>query len=99
MGDKRQRQHCLVHMESQLIRQVCSYIATCNYFFEPILLIIGNVYIGDSSNHRIRKITVLTGVISTVAGTGTSSYSGDGGEATSAYLKYPFGVAVDTSGR
>ena len=60
---------------------------------------IGNVYIADQVNHRIRKVTVSTGIISTIAGTGTSSYSGDGGAPTSATLTYPSGVAVDASGR
>ena len=60
---------------------------------------IGNVYIADRSNHRIRKVTVSTGIISTIAGTGESSYSGDGGAATSASLNQPCGVAVDASGR
>ena len=58
---------------------------------------IGNVYIGDYYNHRIRKVS--TGIITTIAGTGTVSYSGDGGAATSATLRYPYGVAVDASGR
>ena len=58
---------------------------------------IGNVYIADALNHRIRKVS--TGIISTIAGTGTNSYSGDNGAATSAALKNPYGVAVDTSGR
>ncbi len=57
------------------------------------------MYIADSYNHRIRKVTVLTGIISTIAGTGTGSYSGDGGAATSAALSYPLGLALDTSGR
>ncbi len=57
------------------------------------------MYIADSINSRIRKVTVSTGIITTIAGTGTSSYSGDNGPATSAGLNYPFGVAVDTSGR
>ena len=60
---------------------------------------IGNVYIADSDNHRIRKVTVSTGIITTIAGTGTVSYSGDNGAATSAELSYPTGVAVDASGR
>ncbi len=58
----------------------------------------GNVYIGDNSNHRVRKVTVSTGIITTIAGTGTSSFSGDSGQATSATLKGPYGVAVDSSG-
>ena len=61
---------------------------------------IGNVYIADTSNNRIRKVTVSTGIITTIAGSGgTSSYSGDNGAATSATLSYPYGVALDVSGR
>jgi trimeric autotransporter adhesin len=58
----------------------------------------GNVFIADTSNCAIREVSVQTGIISTVAGTGTCSYSGDGGPATSATLNDPFGVAVDSSG-
>ena len=59
---------------------------------------IGNVYIADHDNNRIRKVS--TGVITTVAGSSTSgSYSGDNGAATSATLKNPYGVALDASGR
>ena len=57
------------------------------------------MYIADTENHRIRKVTVSTGVISTIAGTAISSYSGDNGAATSATLSGPWGVAVDASGR
>jgi sugar lactone lactonase YvrE len=57
----------------------------------------GNLYIGDTGNHRVRKVAV-GGTISTVAGTGTASYSGDGSPAASAQLNYPTGVAVDSSG-
>ena len=60
---------------------------------------IGNVYIADAGNQRIRKLTLSTGIITTIAGTGTSSYSGDNGAATSATLYYPYGLAVDASGR
>ena len=60
---------------------------------------IGNVYIADTWNHRIRMLTVSAGIISTIAGTGSTSYSGDSGAATSAALYYPWGVAVDSSGR
>ena len=61
--------------------------------------LLGNVYIADTDNNRIRKVTISTGIITTIAGTGTSSYSGDGGEATSATLYYPYGVNVDSSGK
>ena len=60
---------------------------------------IGNVYIADFYNHCIRKVTVSTGIITTIAGTGISSYSGDNGAATSATLYAPSGVSVDASGR
>ncbi len=56
------------------------------------------MYISDQYNHRIRKVTVSTGIISTIAGTGTASYSGDGGAATSAALSYPFGITLDSAG-
>ena len=57
----------------------------------------GNVFIADYGNHRIRKVDA-SGNISTVAGTGTWGYSGDGSDATLAQLFNPFGVAVDGSG-
>ena len=60
---------------------------------------VDNVYIADNRNHRIRKVTVSTGIITTIAGTGTTTYSGDNGAATSATLYEPCGVAVDASGR
>ncbi len=56
----------------------------------------GNLYISDTGNHRIRKVTA--GTISTVAGNGTQGFSGDGGPATAAQLRYPNGVAVDSAG-
>ncbi len=65
-----------------------------NYYFH----LQGNVYIADTDNNRIRKVTVSTGIITTYAGTGTSSFSGDGGYATDASLSYPFGVTLDSSG-
>ncbi len=58
----------------------------------------GNLYIGDQNNNRIRKVTIATGIITTIAGTGTNSDSGDNGAATSAALYYPKGVALDMSG-
>ena len=56
-----------------------------------------NVYFADSNNHRIRKIST-NGIITTVAGTGTGAFSGDGGLATSAQLNTPIGIAVDSLG-
>jgi len=57
----------------------------------------GNVYIADQSGNRIRKVDTA-GIITTVAGTDTSGYSGDGGPATAAELKDPYGLSVDISG-
>jgi sugar lactone lactonase YvrE len=58
----------------------------------------GNVFIGDWGNHRIRKVAT-NGIISTVAGTGSCGYSGDGGPATAASLACYFtDVAVDGKG-
>ena len=58
---------------------------------------VGNVYIADRDNHRIRKVTPA-GMIVTVAGSGQAGYSGDGGPATAASLNQPWGVAVDVAG-
>ena len=58
----------------------------------------GNLYIADEGNHRVRRVDVATGNISTVAGTGTSGFGGDGGAATAATLYFPRGVALDGSG-
>ncbi len=57
----------------------------------------GNVYVAEHSNHRVRKISSM-GIITTVAGTGTSGYNGDGIAATAAQLNEPRGVAVDKFG-
>lgn len=57
-----------------------------------------NLYIADYSNHVIRRVDKATGIITTVAGNGTSGYSGDGGLATAARLSYPNSVAVDGAG-
>jgi len=57
----------------------------------------GSVYIADLSNNRIRKVTAA-GVISTVVGTGTRGYGGDGGPATQAELNVPADALVDVAG-
>ena len=56
----------------------------------------GNVYIVDTNNHRVRKISA--GRVTDIAGTGTEGFSGDGNAATAAQLNYPSGVAVDSTG-
>jgi sugar lactone lactonase YvrE len=58
----------------------------------------GNLYIADYSNHVVRKVTVATGIITTIAGNGTDGYSGDIGPATSAQLKGPNDVIVGADG-
>ena len=73
--------------------------ATLKYPTGVALDTAGNVYIADHHNHRIRKVTISTGIITTFAGTGTASYSGDNGPATSATLYYPVGVTLDSAGR
>ena len=57
----------------------------------------GNLYVVEYSGHRVRKIDT-TGKITTVAGTGVSGYSGDGGPATSAQLNFPQAVIADSAG-
>ena len=57
----------------------------------------GNVYLADSSGHRIRRVDA-TGAITTIAGNGTPGFSGDGGPATSAQLTFPQAVAIDGLG-
>jgi hypothetical protein len=58
----------------------------------------GNVYIADDGASRIRKVAAGTGVITTIAGSGTYGYDGDGGPATAAALANPNAVAVDAAG-
>ncbi len=57
----------------------------------------GNLYIADTYNYVIRKLTP-DGIITTVAGSGTQGCSGDGGPATSAQLNLPWGIAVGAAG-
>jgi sugar lactone lactonase YvrE len=75
--------------------------ATAAQLNEPYgvaLDLLGNLFIVDRLNLRIRKVDAKTGIIETVAGDGQSSYSGDGGPATAASLREPNGVAIDTRG-
>lgn len=57
-----------------------------------------DLYIADSRNHQIRKVDGVSGVVSTVAGTGEAGFSGDGGLATAAQLSFPSDVVVDRYG-
>jgi DNA-binding beta-propeller fold protein YncE len=59
----------------------------------------GHLYIAERDNHVIRKVDARTGIISTVAGTGTAGFSGDGGPASGAQLRQPHSIAVAPDGR
>lgn len=58
----------------------------------------GNLYIADTMNHRVRRVVLATGIITTLAGTGQHRHSGDGGPAVSAALNEPCALAVDGKG-
>ena len=58
----------------------------------------GNIFIADRNNNRVREINHATGVITTIAGNGTSGYSGDGGPAADAMLNAPDALAIDVDG-
>ena len=62
-------------------------------------LLVGNLYIAEKGDNAIRKVTMSSGIIITVAGTFSYGFSGDGGQATSAELKEPVGVALDSAGK
>ncbi len=57
-----------------------------------------NLYIADTENHSIRKVTAATGIITTVAGNGIQGFSGDNGPAIAAAIDSPNGMAVDAAG-
>jgi streptogramin lyase len=58
----------------------------------------GNLFIADARNHRIRRVDVKTGIITTVAGQGIRGLGGDNGPALSALLSYPTSVTLDEDG-
>lgn len=57
----------------------------------------GDLFIADYINHRIRKVDVGTGLISTIAGTGVSGTTGDGALATAAQIELPVGIVIDSN--
>ena len=78
-----------------------SALATSAALYKPMAVTVdasGNIYIADTGNNRIRLVAANTGIIYTIVGTGLIGFSGDGGQATSAYLHNPYGVAVDNVG-
>jgi trimeric autotransporter adhesin len=77
-----------------------SIAATTAELFNPTGVALdssGNLYIADQANHRIREVNNGTGLITTVAGTGTGAYNGDDITATLAELNSPVGIALDSS--
>lgn len=58
----------------------------------------GNLFIADAGNHAIRKVNITTGIITTVAGTGTGGYTGNLGKAIFAQLDSPYAVTFDRIG-
>jgi DNA-binding beta-propeller fold protein YncE len=58
----------------------------------------GNIYIAERDNHVIRKVDAKTRLITTVAGTGTAGFGGDGGPGTRAALRQPHSIVFDRDG-
>ena len=72
--------------------------ARLNYPYGIALDISRNLFIADTNNNKIRLVSGTTGIITTVAGSGSQGNGGDGGQAVSAQFYFPQGVAVDNSG-
>ena len=72
--------------------------ASINHSFGVLVDAAGNLYISDTGNQRVRKVDSTTGIITTIAGTGSHGHSGDGGPATKAQLYNPEGLAIDSAG-
>lgn len=58
----------------------------------------GNLFLAEATNHCVRKVDKATGIITTVAGTGSEGYSGDGGPATKATFNQPYSLQIDGNG-
>ncbi len=59
---------------------------------------LGNLFVSDTNNHRVQRVDRQTGAVTTVVGTGTAGFSGDGGPATQAQVDCPLGLAFDGLG-
>ena len=59
----------------------------------------GNMFFAEMQNHVVRRVDAKTRVITTVAGTGTAGFGGDGGPAAAAQLRQPHSIAFDGQGR
>ncbi len=73
-------------------------VATAMAPFDVAVDSAGNLFIADGINNRVLKVDASTGIVSTIAGTGTAGISGDNGPATSAQLNRPVGIALDSAG-
>ena len=101
----------VLNMQSQIITTIAGNgtqgymgdggLCTAAEFYHPngvAFDVVGNLYISDRDNNRIRKVNTA-GIISTIAGiAGAGGYSGDGGAATATKLYAPTGVALDAAG-
>jgi len=104
-GDKRSSKSVTNYIETIVGTGISGYsgdgwLATSAKLYQPDDIVLdkkGNLFIADTSNHVIRKVD-KSGVITTIAGTGSRGYSGDGGLATSAKLYFPSGIAIDNEG-
>ena len=75
--------------------------ATSAPIHEPAAVIVdpaGNLILSDTENYRVRRVDAQTGLIATIAGTGSPGFSGDGGAATLAAISTPGGLAIDGAG-
>ena len=87
--------------DDQWVYQRDGLAATSSSIFLPAGLAVdasGNLFLSDSSNNRVRRVDASTGLISTVAGTGTAGAAGDGGAATLAEVNNPSGLVLDGAG-
>jgi hypothetical protein len=75
-----------------------AFECTLNFPTDVALDAAGNRYIADKNNHRVRMVDKETGIITTIAGTGVAGSTGDGGQAKSAQLNLPSGIAFDSAG-
>lgn len=73
--------------------------ATCREPYEIRFDKPGNLYFVEMKNHVVRRVDHATGIITTIAGTGTSGFSGDGGPAIKAQLNVPHSISLDAEGR
>lgn len=76
------------------------YPATLALLFVPVSVAVdsqGNLYIADTANNRIRKVST-DGIITTLAGNGAFTYDGDGGVATFTALPSPYDITLDSQG-